>query len=175
MSRPDDTGQMVAWEGTTLAFTIAAVLNFTDPEGPMLSSPDASMPLVRPREGFTLIELLTVMMIVGLLAAIALNRFWEVKDRAYKSAIKSDLRIMAVQQERYFEKNMAYATDPTQLSDFQVTPGVVITIVWTANNGWAATGIHQSRPAETCGFFVGPAPVGIAPPATLEGRVSCIE
>jgi prepilin-type N-terminal cleavage/methylation domain-containing protein len=133
------------------------------------------MPLVRRREGFTLIELLTVMMIVGLLAAIALNRFWAVKDRAFKAAIKSDLRIMAVQQERYFEKNMQYATDPALLPDFSPTTGVVITVTWTANNGWAATAIHQSRPAEPCGYFMGPAPAGVATPATLEGQIACDE
>jgi len=133
------------------------------------------MPLVRRREGFTLIELLTVMLIVGLLAAIALNRFWAVKDRAFKAAIKNDLRNMAVQQERYFDNNMAYATNPAQLTEFNPSTGVVITVVWTANNGWAATGVHQSRPDEVCGYFTGPAPAGVAAPATLEGQIACDE
>lgn len=133
------------------------------------------MPLVRRRQGFTLIELLTVMMIVGLLAAIALNRFWAVKDRAYKTSIKSDLRVAATQQERYFESNLAYSTDATWLPDFRQSPGVVITITWTASNGWAATAIHHSNPDISCGYFTGPAPVGSGGPATQPGMVTCDE
>jgi prepilin-type N-terminal cleavage/methylation domain-containing protein len=141
----------------------------------MSSSLDAAMPLVRRREGFTLIELLTVVMIVGLLAAIALNRFWAVKERAYKAAAKNDLRTVAVQQERYFDRNFAYATTPAALPDFNESPGVVINIVWTASSGWAATAIHNSRPSEVCGYFTGPAPAGVAAPATQSGQIACDE
>ena len=125
------------------------------------------------RPGFTLIELLVVMLIVGILAAIALTRFWAVKDRGFRSAMRNDLRTMAVQQERYFDRNLAYATAVTDVPDFVTSDGVTITITWTANTGWAATSAHAALPGLPCGYFTGPAPAGVAAPATLSGRMEC--
>ena len=48
----------------------------------------------RPRmnkKGFTLIELLIVVVIIGILAAIAIPRFGATRDRAFVSAMQSDL------------------------------------------------------------------------------------
>ena len=133
------------------------------------------MRLEKRRAGFTLIELLTVMMIIAFLATIAMNRFWAVKNRGYRAALKSDLRTVAIHQERYFEKNMAYAPDVNTLSDISLSPGVNITITWTDPHGWAGTATHNSLPGETCGYFTGDAPAGIAPPATESGKVACNE
>jgi prepilin-type N-terminal cleavage/methylation domain-containing protein len=126
------------------------------------------------RPGFTLLELLTVMLIVGILAAIALTRFWATKDRGYRAAMKSDLRNLAVQQERYFDRSYLYATVITDLPDFVTSAGVTINITWTANTGWAATADHAALPSMPCGYFTGPAPAGVAAPATLSGIVECI-
>lgn len=128
---------------------------------------------MKARPGFTLLELITVMIIVGLLAAIAVSRFWTVKERTYKVALKDGLRTVAVQQERYFEKNMAYASAVAALPDFDASQGVTITVTWATNNGWAAQAEHVSVPGEFCGFFTGPAPGGIASPATRSGEIAC--
>src|SRR5690606_32343382 len=53
------------------------------------------------RDGFTLIELLIVVVIIGILAAIAANLFWGAKEQAFKSALVSDLKVLAVLQEQY--------------------------------------------------------------------------
>jgi prepilin-type N-terminal cleavage/methylation domain-containing protein len=128
---------------------------------------------VKQRPGFTLIELLIVIIIVGLLATIATNRFWAVKARAYKAAMRSDLRNMATQQERYFDRNYTYANTPAQLTEFTGSAGVTVTITWNTNQGWAGTAAHASAPGDLCGYFTGPAPLGIAAPATLAGIVAC--
>jgi len=131
--------------------------------------------MVNRRAGFTLLELVTVIVIIGLLAAIAFTRFWTVKERGYWAAIKSDIRASAVQQERYYEKNMEYASDPTLLPDYTNSPGVTITVTWASNQGWAATATHSSFTGKFCGYFTGPAPAGIAPPATNAGEIKCDE
>ena len=44
------------------------------------------------KKGFTLIELLIVVVIIGILAAIAIPKFANTKEKAYIASMKSDLR-----------------------------------------------------------------------------------
>ncbi|MGZ3332769.1 MAG: type IV pilin protein, partial [Gemmatimonadaceae bacterium] len=57
------------------------------------------------KKGFTLIELLIVVVIIGILAAIAIPKFANTKDKAYVAAMKSDLRNMATYEEQYAADN----------------------------------------------------------------------
>ena len=59
----------------------------------------------RNKKGFTLIELLIVVVIIGILAAIAIPKFANTKDKAYVAAMKSDLRNMATYEEQYAADN----------------------------------------------------------------------
>ena len=60
------------------------------------------------RKGFTLIELLIVVVIIGILAAIAIPKFANTKEKAYLASMKSDLRNMATVQEGYFSDFQVY-------------------------------------------------------------------
>src|ERR1700738_4766139 len=57
------------------------------------------------KKGFTLIELLIVVVIIGILAAIAIPKFANTKTKAYTAAMKSDLRNLVTYEEQYAADN----------------------------------------------------------------------
>ena len=122
------------------------------------------------RRGFTLIELLIVVVIIGILAAIAIPKFEFTKGKANASAIKSDLRNLMSAQEAYYYDYQIYASDPAQLS-VNRSKGVILQIFDADNKGWAATATHPQAYPLTCSVFVAGAPVRA--PATVEGLIGC--
>src|SRR5436853_346472 len=75
------------------------------------------------RKGFTLIELLIVVVIIGILAAIAIPKFANTKSKAYITAMKSDLRNLVTAEEAFFADSAKYTATITQLK-FSSTTGV---------------------------------------------------
>lgn len=120
--------------------------------------------------GFTLIELLIVVVVIGVLAAIAVPKFQNTKGKAYASSIKSDLRNISSRQEDFFYYNESYSTDLNALG-FDASNGVQITVVEGDPAGWSATATHPSAFPMVCAVYYG----GAAPlsPATQEGVVEC--
>ena len=124
------------------------------------------------RTGFTLIELLIVVVIIGILASVAVARFSKVRQRSQVSAVQSDLRNLAIAEERYHMANFQYTSD-LGLLEFQSTPGVTITINSADNTGWGAIGTHAADPAIQCGVYVGTAAAADGAPATTPEVVAC--
>jgi type IV pilus assembly protein PilA len=60
------------------------------------------------QEGFTLIELLIVIVIIGILLAIAVPSYLGFKDRANKRAVQSDLRAALPTAEAYYSDKGFY-------------------------------------------------------------------
>jgi prepilin-type N-terminal cleavage/methylation domain-containing protein len=137
------------------------------------------------REGFTLIELLIVIVIIGILAAIAIPKFGATREKAYVKAMESDLRNLAAQQEIYYSDSgsqYSYYTgliawnDGTQ-NDLNLTlsSGVTLDITGVASQAgvmgyWSATATHEAT-ATTCAIFTGDTPVA---PAEYPGVVACL-
>ena len=120
--------------------------------------------------GFTLIELLIVVLIIGILAAIAIPKFQNSKGKAYAATLKADLRNLATAQEAYYYTNSEYA-NAISLLDVGVSTGVTMTITQATPSGWSATATHSAANPLTCAIFIGSAtPVT---PATTEGVVGC--
>jgi prepilin-type N-terminal cleavage/methylation domain-containing protein len=124
------------------------------------------------RKGFTLIELLIVVVIIGILAAIAIPKFANTKEKAVVAGMKSDLRNLVTAQEGFFSDNQTYATGyaATQANAgssptcggsvaFSPTTGNVLAISGTCTAaGWAATISNpavKSASNDVCGIFVG--------------------
>ena len=131
--------------------------------------------MLKGRQGFTLIELLIVVVIIGILAAIAIPKFSATREKAYFSAMKSDLKNLQSQQEIYYSNpanNYSYTTDLTGL-EFAPSQGVTAGIAEATNTGWSATAEHAALDAATqfCAVYVGEA--AAVSPATTPGVVTC--
>ena len=127
---------------------------------------------MRSRAGFTLIELLIVVVIIGLLAAIAIPKFAYTKEKAYVSTMKGDLRNLATAQESYWNDNATYYAGAVPSSQLIYNPSLSVTITINAASGagWAATATHIGTPV-VCALFNGT--VAPPPPATVEGQITC--
>lgn len=64
--------------------------------------------MLKNRKGFTLIELLIVVVIIGILAAIAIPKFATTKDKAKLASVKTDIRNYMTAQEAYFSDQATY-------------------------------------------------------------------
>ncbi|MBI2616084.1 MAG: prepilin-type N-terminal cleavage/methylation domain-containing protein [Gemmatimonadetes bacterium] len=123
-----------------------------------------------PETGFTLIELLIVVVIIGILAAIAIPKFANTKEKAYVASMKSDLRNLVSAQESYLADNQTYASGLGAL-DFTQSTAVTVTVATGTASGWGATATHSST-AITCAIFYGSGATPVAP-ATKEGEPAC--
>ena len=124
---------------------------------------------MRSTKGFTLIELLIVVVIIGILAAIAIPKFANTKEKAYIAAMKSDLRNLITAQESYFADNVTYTGTLGNLS-YAASTGVTVTMGTTTGTGWAATASHNGT-SKTCGIYVGSATAPVA--GANEGEPKC--
>jgi type IV pilus assembly protein PilA len=122
------------------------------------------------RSGFTLIELLIVVVVIGILAAIAIPKYTTVREKGYIAAVKADLRNLATQEDLYYNDAYVYSNSPADLG-FDNSEGVILTIGEATNTGWSATAYHAGLPAETCAVYHGSA--AAVTPATVESSVMC--
>ena len=71
--------------------------------------------LYRKMQGVTLMELMIVIMIIGILAAVAYPNYRDYAARAKRNEAKAALLQIATNQERFYLNNNSYSNDMTQL------------------------------------------------------------
>ncbi len=124
------------------------------------------------QRGFTLIELLIVVVIIGILAAIAIPKFSSTRDKAFVASLKTDLKNLATHQEIYHNTAFTFSASLTTLEAVE-SDGVTITINEATGTGWAATASHAGLPTEHCGLYHGDAAPAGGDPGVAEGVVAC--
>ena len=123
------------------------------------------------RPGFTFIELLTVMVLIGLLAAVGVPRIRNMKERSYQATLRNDLGALRTAQEMYFAENMKYSTTVSSL-ELRLSTNVTVDIESTDPlKGWKASARHAwlSTPCTTA---AGPDAVGVEIGAIVCSNVS---
>jgi prepilin-type N-terminal cleavage/methylation domain-containing protein len=126
--------------------------------------------MIRNRRAFTLIELLIVVVIIGILAAMAIPKFQSTKGKAYFAGMRSDLHNLTTAEESYFYDHASYTSDLSALH-FQPSHGDSVVVTEATVNGWSATSSNPESYPHFCALFLGSAaPVA---PATAAGVVAC--
>lgn len=144
------------------------------PPGGSRRVPGVRVPGWADRRGFTLVELLVVLVVIGILAAIAVPQFTKVRERAYYATLQADIRNLAAQQELHYATSYSYTSTLSDLG-FVTSQGVTVSVTASAS-GWSATAEHDALGSdEGCAVYYGSATaptIGEMSP-TAEGQVAC--
>jgi prepilin-type N-terminal cleavage/methylation domain-containing protein len=137
-------------------------------------------------KGFTLIELLIVVVIIGILAAIAIPKFANSKEKAILASMKTDLRNLVTAQEGFYFDNNDYAGNFTAGAPvnatggagsvtFQPSTGNNVTLNYVSVTGYSATVTNPGLGGgvTTCGIYIGAAANSPNAAVTREGAPAC--
>jgi type IV pilus assembly protein PilA len=128
----------------------------------------------RTEQGFTLIELLIVILIIGILAAIAIPIFLGQRQKGYDAQAKADLRALADNEESYLVSNNAYGTiGELQASGAQISRSQQVTlsvVLYTRESSYCLSAKHAGSPTtwywDSLGGGLQPAMAGGCPSVT---------
>jgi prepilin-type N-terminal cleavage/methylation domain-containing protein len=130
------------------------------------------------RTGFTLIELMIVVVIIGMLAAIAIPKYASTREKAYLATMKADLRNLVTAEEAFSVDSIGYTTalPPDMYTTSTGVTGPTITFSGCRRRHGSLCGteyqawVGSTNTARTCAIFIG---TFALTPATNEGEAAC--
>ena len=127
--------------------------------------------MLRNRKGFTLIELLIVVVIIGILAAIAIPKFAATKDKAKLASVKTDVRNSETAEEAYFSDFATYGTfsQLQSASNFSLSTGNTMSIT-AATNGYT---VGASNSSISTGITSCKVQVAAGAASSVDGNITC--
>lgn len=87
------------------------------------------------KQGFTIVELLIVIVVIGILAALVLNSFRGVQERARDTERRTDIGSVATQLEVYYTDNGGY---PTFTGEVNIDAWITANLKGADLNAWRA-------------------------------------
>ena len=104
---------------------------------------------MRDHRGFSLIEVLVVIVIVGVLAALAIAQYASFRARGYDSKVVATVRGIATGEEAFYAQNRAYTGSVDDLRN--ITVGDVDIAISPGNSGdlkssFRVLGTHHGTP-----------------------------
>ncbi len=123
------------------------------------------------RDGFTIVELMFVMVIIGLLAALAIPRLQPVTNKGRLAALQSDVRNAEYAEEAYFTEAGAYGdVGALQVAGtLKISPGVTLTVT-PSPTGYK---LQATNPAITMGPTMCEVEFGNSASTIAEGEIIC--
>ena len=124
------------------------------------------------RKGFTLIELLIVVVIIGILAAIAIPKFAATKDKAKLASVRTDVRNTETAEEAYFSDFATYGTfaQLQAASNFTLSTGNTGDVA-PASNGYTVT--YSNPTISTTNMNTCTVQVGAGATTGVDGVIVC--
>jgi type IV pilus assembly protein PilE len=110
---------------------------------------DKAVRMRKKMAGVTLMELMIVVVIIGILAAIAYPNYRQYAARAKRNEAKAELLKIATLQERFYLQNNSYTADMTNLgfaassSNTSDSESYVINVTAADANDFTATAVYQ--------------------------------
>lgn len=124
------------------------------------------------RKGFTLIELLIVVVIIGILAAIAIPKFASTKDKAKLASIRTDIRNYMTAEEGYFSDFQSYSTN----ANLATSQNFILSSGNTFNGSTGSTSgysVQVSNTSISTGTNSCRVTVGMGAVSTVDGVIAC--
>jgi type IV pilus assembly protein PilA len=105
---------------------------------------------IRSTKGFTLVEIMIVVVIIGLLAAMAIPAFQKVRASSQDKAVTNNLRQLSASADQYFLESGNTSVLSADLVGTNTTQ--YIKVIQTVANETYETGLTQASPVTALGI-----------------------